>query len=174
MSRRPSSPRKRRTREHIIADLGVNFVERQILLCGNSLERVVHDYGIDALLFTYDHNGETENDWIPIQIKATDHLRYIQQGQFVAIRVAKADLRSWLTRILPIILIVYDAQQDCAYWVHVQAHYGTGRFRIIQGDGDVTIRIPISQELDSTAIKQIVAFRDEVIKRIDGKVDEHE
>ena len=38
-------PRKRRTREHVIADLAVNHVERQALLCGFTIERVVHDYG---------------------------------------------------------------------------------------------------------------------------------
>lgn len=60
MPRRPDIHRKRRTREHVIANLGVNFVERQALLCGFSVERVVHDYGTDLLLFTYDNDGSTE------------------------------------------------------------------------------------------------------------------
>ena len=32
--------KKRRTREHVIADLGINHVERQLLLCGHTAERV--------------------------------------------------------------------------------------------------------------------------------------
>jgi hypothetical protein len=32
-------PRKRRTREHVIADLGVNHLERHILLCGHTPRR---------------------------------------------------------------------------------------------------------------------------------------
>jgi len=32
--------RKLRTREHVIADLGVNYVERQVLLCGGSVQRI--------------------------------------------------------------------------------------------------------------------------------------
>jgi len=47
--------RKRRTREHIIADLGVNHVERHILLCGHTAERVFYDYGYDLALTTFNH-----------------------------------------------------------------------------------------------------------------------
>jgi hypothetical protein len=43
------NPRKRRTREHVIADLSVNHVERQALLCGFSVERIRVDYGIDLI-----------------------------------------------------------------------------------------------------------------------------
>lgn len=53
--------RKRRTREHVIADLSVNYVERIVLRCGHTLERFWHDYGFDLLLYTYDNNGEYEN-----------------------------------------------------------------------------------------------------------------
>jgi hypothetical protein len=60
----PSIRRKVRTREHVIAELAVNHVERQALLCGYSVERVVHDYGIDLILFTYSPEGETENDTV--------------------------------------------------------------------------------------------------------------
>jgi hypothetical protein len=45
--KKPPFQRKTRTREHVIADLAVNHVERQVLLCGFTLERIVHDYGLD-------------------------------------------------------------------------------------------------------------------------------
>jgi hypothetical protein len=38
--------RKRRTREHVIADLSVNHVERMVLRCGWTVERVRRDYGL--------------------------------------------------------------------------------------------------------------------------------
>ena len=44
--------RKRRTRSHIIADFSANFVEKQALICGYSVERIIHDYGVDLLLYT--------------------------------------------------------------------------------------------------------------------------
>jgi hypothetical protein len=48
----------------VIADLSVNFVERQALLCGYSVERVRYDYGYDLLLFTYNTKGEIERGFI--------------------------------------------------------------------------------------------------------------
>ncbi len=48
LSRKEPAPRtKRRTREHVIADLSTNHVERHALLCGLSVERRVHDCGAD-------------------------------------------------------------------------------------------------------------------------------
>jgi hypothetical protein len=39
--------RKRRTREHVIADLSINHVERFIRRCGWTAERTRHDYGLN-------------------------------------------------------------------------------------------------------------------------------
>jgi hypothetical protein len=67
--------RKRRTREHVIADLSVNYVERFILRCGWTVERSRYDYGIDLYMQTYSANGEVESGWVRLQLKATDSLR---------------------------------------------------------------------------------------------------
>jgi hypothetical protein len=75
LAKKPQQPPgKRRTREHVIADLAVNHVERQALLCGHTVERVRSDYGVDLLLFTFDASGEMEDGYIPIQVKATEGL----------------------------------------------------------------------------------------------------
>jgi hypothetical protein len=115
----PRPAKKRRTREHVLAELGVNFVERQVLLCGHSVERVLHDYGYDLLLFTYDRNGEVERGVVFIQVKATDDLRVLATRQAAAVRIELANLRSWLREQLPVILVVYDAHSDAAYWLQL-------------------------------------------------------
>jgi hypothetical protein len=65
---------KRRTREHIIAELSVNHVERFVLRCGYSTQRIQADYGVDLLIYTYNSNGFVELGSIPVQLTATDHL----------------------------------------------------------------------------------------------------
>ena len=70
--------KKRRTREHVIADLGVNYVQRLILSKGHSSEVIMHDYGIDLLMFTYNDDGEIENGHVEIQIKSTDHVNILK------------------------------------------------------------------------------------------------
>ncbi len=115
--------RKRRTRNHIIADLSANHVERHALLCGYTVERMAHDYGVDLLLYTYNDDGEIENDTVKIQLKATDNLTLLQDGQRIPFLVSHSDLDYWLEEFLPVILIVYDASQDVAYWVYLQAYF---------------------------------------------------
>ncbi|MCI0381101.1 MAG: hypothetical protein L0215_26250 [Gemmataceae bacterium] len=47
-------PRKRRTREHVLADLSVNHLEKYALRCGYAVERISNDYGLDLAIFTFD------------------------------------------------------------------------------------------------------------------------
>ena len=84
MARRPLPPRKRRTREHVIADLSINHVERQILLRGFAVNRMQTDYGIDLLMLTNTSEGEVEIGQVLFQVKATDSLQLVQEGQAIA------------------------------------------------------------------------------------------
>ena len=47
-------------------------MERQALLAGFAVQRIVRDYGIDLFVATYDPSGEVENGEIRIQLKATE------------------------------------------------------------------------------------------------------
>jgi hypothetical protein len=80
----------------VIADLSVNHVERHVLLCGYTLERVLHDYGLDLFLVTYNADGETEPGQVLLQLKATDALKTVSSGRVVAQRIERGDVRSWL------------------------------------------------------------------------------
>lgn len=71
---RSGPPGKTRTRQHVIADLSVNHVERQVLLAGHAIQRVQSDYGYDLLMFTYNEQGEVEPGMVFFQAKATDYL----------------------------------------------------------------------------------------------------
>src|SRR5262245_32822166 len=51
--KKPVSSRKRRTREHVMADLAVNHVERQALLSGFAIKRWFHDFGLDLAITTF-------------------------------------------------------------------------------------------------------------------------
>lgn len=174
MSRRPpasASQNKRRTREHVIGDLGINHVERQVLLAGHTVERRFHDYGIDLVLWTYSFDGATEPGNVFFQVKATDHLASVGNGKFVRCRIERAHLRAWLSELEPVILIVYDATMDRAYWLYVQAVYGgKRRFQMAAGSERLTIRIPTCQILNREAIEQLRQFRDRISDQIRGVI----
>lgn len=170
----PIGRRKRRTREHIIADLGVNHVERHALLCGFSVERVWRDYGIDLRVFTYDRRGETENGCILVQVKATDHLKVLSREQAIAFRVARADLLAWLGEPMPVILVVYDAKNEIAYWLYVQAYFESQPdFNPAKKGDEVAVHLPRSNVVAQTAMKQFAGFRDNILGQTKGRVRHH-
>ena len=74
-------PGKLRTREHVLADISINHVERQVLLCGFSVDRVQHDYGYDLTMASYSKIGEFEPGYVYIQVKATDRMQVLQAAR---------------------------------------------------------------------------------------------
>src|SRR5579859_4785210 len=94
--------RKRRTREHVIADLSVNHVERLVLRCGWTVERTRHDYGIDLDMHTYTPHGEVENGKVLFQLKATDALKRSADGTAISVRLEWRDLLFWVNEVEPV------------------------------------------------------------------------
>src|SRR5262245_14675495 len=112
MARRRGRDRKCRTREHVIADLSANYVEKQALLCGFTAERVRLDYGIDLVVRTFNKQGEVENGWLQFQLKATDRIKVLDGGRAVSCRIERADLHHWLNEPTLTVLVLYDAKGD--------------------------------------------------------------
>ena len=88
--------RKRRTREHIIAHLSVNHVERLVLRCGWTVERVQHDYGLDLIMRTYSASGQIQSGSIWLQLKATEHMPKLSGNQTFPVRIEWRDLLLWV------------------------------------------------------------------------------
>jgi hypothetical protein len=89
---------KVRTREHIVGDLAVNHVERQVLLSGYTVEQVTSDYGLDLAIFTYDADGQLEDGLICLQVKGTEHLERLKVTDDITFRADRSDIRTWLRR----------------------------------------------------------------------------
>jgi hypothetical protein len=115
MARKSVGQGKTRTREHVLADLAINHLERHVLRCGFVAERIQHDYGLDLVVFTFNERGEVENGQVLLQVKATDDLPPLQDGQRIAFPLAREDLRHWLRETDPVILVLYDGRKDQAY-----------------------------------------------------------
>jgi hypothetical protein len=165
--KRQPSQQKIRTREHVIADLAVNHVERQGLLCGYSFERVVHDYGLDCILVTYNASGELEDGAIDLQVKGRDKTRRVRGRQAVAIQVSRADIITWTRRLMPVILIVYDASEDMAYWLNIQQYFAQlPGFNLFAASETVTLHVTVTQTVTPDAMRQFAGFRDDIIRQL--------
>jgi Domain of unknown function (DUF4365) len=104
--------RKRRTRGHIIEDLGFNHVERQVLLAGYTLQNVRDDYGYDGYIQTFNENGEIEQSFILMQLKSTDNLQKSENGDKILFDLSVRDLELWLSGREVMVLIIYDVLNE--------------------------------------------------------------
>lgn len=158
--------RKRRTRGHIIADLSANHVERQALLCGYSVERVIHDYGVDLVLYTYSHEGEIEAETVKIQLKATDALHVLKDNQTIAFSIERADLEYWLGEWLPVILIIFDAQEEQAYWIYIQAFFRkSGGLNLSLIGENTTIHLSKANRVDPDAMRLFARYKADILRQ---------
>jgi hypothetical protein len=159
--------RKRRTRQHIIADLGVNCVERQALLAGFAVERVQADYGVDLFVFTFDDAGGVEAGHLLVQVKATDHLALLSDQQTIAVRVDQADVDRWTGEPLPVVLVIFDAQADVAYWLDVQSYFAS-RQDGLRADTrlSTTVHFSSTNRLDAASFRRLAARKNAILQRI--------
>ncbi len=162
---------KRRTREHVIADLSVNHLERFVFRCGWTIQRTTHDYGLDLLMETYNQNGERQNGRVLFQLKATDSIKLRDDGKTIAVRLEWRDIQAWRGDPMPVILVVYDAKADQAYWIHVQQYFAGRREKIRNRVGaTTTVYIPRDQLVSESAVVHFAALRDAVMARIRGVI----
>jgi Domain of unknown function (DUF4365) len=120
--------KKRRTRQHIIEGLGLNHIERQILLSGNVLRRFSdNDYGYDGMIETFNELGETQNQAFMIQLKSTDNIHLSPQKQGFIVDLSKRDLELWLKSHYPVLLVLYDGQTEIAYFADLQSYFNENR-----------------------------------------------
>ncbi|MEN8221517.1 MAG: DUF4365 domain-containing protein [Pseudomonadota bacterium] len=163
--------RKKRTREHIIADISVNYVEHFIVTKGFSVERVQGDYGYDLVMFTYDTDGEIENGQVYLQLKATDHINKIDNSK-VAFSVSTKDLNLWLEEPMPVILILYDAIQKEAYWLYVQAYFEKHKINLNQKY--ITVYFDMKNALNEETINQFREYKINVLKQVKNMEIQHD
>lgn len=154
--------RKTRTREHVIAGLGVNHVERQILLAGYVPEREYFDYGIDLAMKTFDTSGQVEPGRVAFQVKATDHFTPNADGLGVVVRVDVGALKGWLMEWTPVVLVLYDAQAERAYWLNVQEYARLHDIDTDAAGATVSLVIPIDNVFNATAARHLRDLKERI------------
>ncbi len=115
------TPRKQRTRQHIIADQNVNDVERFIIDEGHTAQRLASDYGYDLILFTYDEEGYAEPGVAFLQLKASETLTR-SRAHFL-FDLDLRDYHLWRAEAAPVFLVLFDATRRRAYWLDVQQYF---------------------------------------------------
>ena len=137
--------RKQRTRQHIIEDLGLNHVQRQVLKAGFVVQRYgENDYSYDGMIHTFDSNGESNNGMILFQLKSTDNIKFDKSQKVAKFDLSKRDLELWLLSKLTVLLILYDAQTEIAYYIDLQEYFEENRLLLKDVVKYVRVNIPTS------------------------------
>ena len=158
------STRKLRTRQHVIADLGVNHVERQALLCGFSVERMRSDYGVDLAVFTYDRHGRVENGCLLLQVKATEHAQWIKRGTLLRFRVDGRDVARWLAELMPVALIIFDVVANRMSSLYLQQYFA--RHGAARTSKTNVVHFRRRNRLTPSAMRELARQRDLLLARL--------
>jgi hypothetical protein len=152
MSSEILGPRKRRTREHVIADLSIHHVERFILEEGHTAQRLGSDYGYDLVACTYDEHGYTEPGFLLFQFKAAEKLQAV--GTDYVFDVDVRDYNLWTRETMPVVLVLFDASRRRAYWLHIQSYFREDEARRPRnGAKSVRVRVPAHQTVTRRAVR---------------------
>jgi hypothetical protein len=114
--------RKKRTREHVIADQSLVHVQQFIANAGFTSEAVNKDYGYYVTINTFDEDGFIEGGSILIQLKASEILTPHADGLHFAFDLDMRDYDLRTEEPNPVFLILYEAKTRRAYWLFVQPY----------------------------------------------------
>ncbi len=162
MARQLFGPRKQRTRQHVIADQSVHYMEGFILAEGHTAQRLERDYGYDLLLFTYDEQGYAEPGFLFLQLKAAESLQPV--GSDYVFDLDIRDYNRWMLEEAPVILILYDATRRRAWWLPIQRYFREEMARRPKtGAKSVRVRIPMRQTVNRRAIAKMRGLKGEAL-----------
>lgn len=145
------NPRKRRTRQHVIADQSVHHVRGLILDEGFTSEIFARDYGYDLQMVTFDAEGYLEPGLTYFQIKASDRLTKVGRDYIFDLDIR--DYNLWIYEQTQVILVLYDAIHRRAYWLDVRRYFAENEgCRPSVGARFVRVRIPQRRRLTRRTI----------------------
>jgi Domain of unknown function (DUF4365) len=96
--------------------LSANALERVFLKKGHTVVKTEADYGVDLIVSTYDQDGFVEPGNINVQLKATDSPKPSADGSFYSYSISLRDYNAWMDEPMPVLLILYDAQEERGHW----------------------------------------------------------
>jgi hypothetical protein len=171
MARRVPTPRKQRTRQHVIASQSANFIERFIIDAGHTAQRVEKDYGYDLLVSTFDEQGYLEPGLIYIQLKASDAPESTSSGVEYVFDLAIEDYNLWIEEPMPVLLVLFDAQKRRAFWLYMQRYFGPDPSRKPRkGAKTVRVFIPLQQRFGRRTVVLMRSWKRKILEQLQGRI----
>ncbi len=164
-----SDLKKKRTREHIIINHSLVYVQYFIMNAGFTYEVVIKDYGYDLTVNTFDHDGLIEGAARVIQLKASEILTMHGDRVNYSFDLDMRDYNLWVKEPNPVFLIRYEATSRRAYWLYVQQYLKGGTApKPKPAAKSVGIKIPKTNKVRTDFFRHARRLKEEVLKRLLG------
>lgn len=159
----------RRTRQHVIAAMGLIHVQKAFIDKGHTVDREIEDYGYDLIAKTYDQDGYREDGDIRIQVKATDTIQRFRRSDSFSFEVQVKHYNLWTEAQMPVFLVVYDAREKKGYWLYLQAYFTEDPRRgPKKGAKTVTVHIPFENEFNEDTIDYMWGRKAAILAQLKG------
>lgn len=101
-------------------------------------------------------------------------MRLRKDGDTISHSINVTDVNSWRDEIMPVILIVYDALNEVAYWLYLQDYFeNSPLFKVPQNRASMTIYLSKKNVVDQQAIALFRQFKEDIRKQILGVITHH-
>jgi hypothetical protein len=159
----------RRTRQHVIAAMGLIHVQKAFIDKGHTVDRGSEDYGYDLVANTFDEDGYQEDGDIRIQVKATDTIHRFRRRDSFSFEVEVKHYNLWMQARMLVFLILYDAREKKGYWLYVQAYFVEDRRRgPKKGAKTVTVHVPFGNEFTEDTIDYMCGRKTAILAQLRG------
>jgi hypothetical protein len=149
----------KRSRAHQIEDLGRSHIRLIFEKAGWTVENLSKDYGEDMLVRIFEGNHATQYTFY-IQAKSTDHMvqHLSKSDKKVFFDFYTNHLLHWRRFWEPVILALWDAQNNITYWDYVQFNLDQNSIsdEILQKQKTIRLKFPSNRILDSSSLPEIV------------------
>src|SRR5207244_3935156 len=89
-----------------------------------------------------------------MQLKATDRVKTSRDGKTVLVRLDRRDVLSWIAEAYPVILVLYDAARERAFWLSIQSHFANKQAFAKLSGKTVTVSIPTRNSIGDKAMRE--------------------
>lgn len=97
-----------------------------------------------------------------------DSPEYSADSTTIRCRVERRDLELWQAESMPVVLVMYDAHDDVAYWLHIQTDKSSRVVNLRSREtATVSLRISRANRLDARAMRQIAGILVRALTRPD-------
>jgi len=123
-------------------------------------------------LQTFDEEGYAEEGLLYLQLKATDSMAPFERPRGFAFPVDMRHYHLWRRERMPVVLILYDAANRRAYWLHTQAYFDAHPVPK-RGRRFLTVHFPRKNVFGARTISMLRQCKAKVLEQMPGGAGHH-